>query len=271
MWKKMETIRESVLSLENFEHITAFNEVRDISCKLIDGICSLHTHDVFEVRILFRLMADGEVDYSRIEDIHITPPYRVHVSVDYSEFKRLVCMLVSAGELTWGENGKGHYIFSSSALHGKKISPAEFAFPASALMSYWVNKEHDPEHLRLIIAMLLSLLSKLAKEEEERINYSPADAIAAYIRTNYHRTDLSVSEIAEKHGFSPNYIQKVFRAKCDCTLIEYIKNTRLSAARLLLHQHRWQVKEVAAMCGFTYVHYFCKCYRKHFGNLPSEE
>ena len=100
---------------------------------------------------------------------------------------------------------------------------------------------------------------------------SPAEIIASSIRSCYYRSDLSIREIAGMTRFSPNYIQKVFRAGYNCTPIEYLNGVRLNAARQLLRQHRWQIKEVSAMCGFNYAHYFCRRYKEHFGILPSEE
>lgn len=270
MWENLLTVRKSILTLENFEQITAFNEKRDISGKLVDGIWATHVHDAFEVRILFQLNADGEVDFSRIEDIHITPPFQRHKGVDASEFKRMCCILIRDKEFVYGECHKPHCSFSLSTLPDAAVSKAEYSFCTAALNNYWIHNDQDLEYLRLILALLISFIAKLVNESQN-ITYSPAEAMAIYIRSNYYRRDLSVSEVAEKYGFSPNYVQKIFKAKYNCTLIEFIKQTRLNAARILLRKHQWQVKEVSAMCGFSYVHYFCKCYRKYFGNLPGEE
>lgn len=272
MKKRLEIIRKSLLEIKNFAQIAAFNETRTITGKLVDGAWEKHVHEVFEVRILFHCTPEGEVDCSQIEDIHITPPYQMHNGVDASEFHRMVVIQISEKELIFDEFGSSHYVFSLPDETEKtiRISHIEFAFPAAALMNYWLNQDDDFEYLHSIIVLLFTLLEKMSKLSQIN-NLLPADAIAVYIRSNYYRKDLSVSEIAEKYGYSPNYIQKVFKSKWNCTLVEYIRQTRLNAARLLLQQQRWQIKDVASMCGFSYVHYFGKCYRKYFGILPSEE
>lgn len=271
MTENIEAVRKTIYALENFDQITAFNESRDISGKLWGGEWRSHAHEVFEVRILFKLTPDGEADYSNIEDIHITPPFQTHAGADKSEFKRMCSILIGEDKLICGECDKPQKVFSPPEENGKnKIDQTEFLFPYAALTNYYLNNEHDPEYLRMILLLIFSLFSKWIKLSSNT-TLQPADAIAVYIRSHYSRNDLSVSEIAEKYGYSPNYIQKLFKAKWNCTPIEYLKQTRLNAARLLLQQKRWQISEVAAMCGFAYVNYFSKCYRRRFGIMPSEE
>lgn len=77
------------------------------------------------------------------------------------------------------------------------------------------------------------------------------DAIAAY-------ANVSVSNLC--HGFKEKYGTSVFT---------YIMDFRLSNARnLILSEPGLQIKSVASASGFDDLSYFCRAYKKKFGNTP---
>ena len=80
------------------------------------------------------------------------------------------------------------------------------------------------------------------------------DAIAAY-------ANISVSNLC--HSFKEKYGKSVFT---------YIMDFRLSYARnLILSEPGLQIKSVASASGFDDVSYFCRAYKKKYGNTPRED
>ena len=227
-----------------------------------------HTHDLFEMRILFALNADSTVDYSRICGLRLTPPHQPHEGLVSCDLIRHLTLRIGADEIYYirGQNN----IISIALTSDMSVPGVSYPELAAALACTQQNSIGDPEHTRILIALLLSTLRQLLAAGKN-VTLSPAEVIAQCIRENYYRSDLSIREIASLTHFSPNYIQKVFRSGWNCTPIEYLNTVRLNSARQLLRLHRWQIKEVATMCGWNYVHYFCRRYKERFGHLPGEE
>ena len=263
----LENIRSSLLHLQNLPLVLCVNNDKQYRKKTAWNTAKMHLHELFEMRILFGL-SGGLVDYCKIEHIHLTPPQILHEGLNDCDLSRHLTLRLGANEIYY-IRGKNNVI--SIALSPElQVPGVNYAELAAALAQTEITTDFDLEHTRLLMALLISTLRQLLATGKNT-QPTPAEVIANCIRENYYRSDLSIREIAEITRFSPNYIQQVFRAGWNCTPIEYLNEVRLNAARQLLRQHRWQVKEVAAMCGWNYVHYFCRRYKEHFGNLPGEE
>ena len=78
-------------------------------------------------------------------------------------------------------------------------------------------------------------------------------------------TNEEAEQIFRLSGFSPPYVEKVFKAKLGCTVQAYITNMRMKMASTLLRDSKMSVKEVAAACGFASPQYFCRVFKSHFG------
>ena len=263
----LEDIRRSLLSLPELDKVLSVSNDRQERGIPGWNTARKHLHELFEMRILFG-SSGGQVDYCNIESIHLTPPQILHEGLNDCDLSRHLTLRLGANEIYY-IRGKNNVI--SIALSPElQVPGVNYAELAAALAQTETTSEFDLEHTRLLMALLISTLRRLLATGKSS-QPTPAEAIANCIRENYYRSDLSIREIADMTRFSPNYIQKIFRAGFNCTPIEYLNEVRLNAARLLLRQHRWQVKEVAAMCGWNYVHYFCRRYKEHFGNLPGDE
>lgn len=264
----LDTMLKSVLTLDKISEIITFNTDEQLRGGKSERSPGKHFHELFEMRMLFQCGADDVVDYSQIKDICMTPPQVIHGGLFPHELNQHISLRLGADELYY-LRGKEH-IFSFALTPELRVPGVVYAELAAALSQCGQNKDQSIEHTRLLIAMFISTLRQLMAANKSA-PLTPAEAIASCIRENYYRSTLSIREIAEMTDFSPNYLQKVFRAKWNCTPIEYLNEVRLNAAQQLLRQKRWMIKEVAAMCGWNYVHYFCRRYKEHFGHLPGEE
>jgi len=230
---------------------------------------NLHIHELFELRLLFRLRETEENNFSEFQQLCLTPPEVPHLSLLSNELKRHITLRVGAAEVYYMRGLDLSKTFDPSRV----VPPPGISLSGliHALEETGYGRIADPDYIRLLLAMLFSLMISCWEENGESSSLDQADRIAAFMRANYFKTDLSIREIAEKHNLSPNYIQTLFRKRWGCSPLHYLNEVRLKNARLLLQKHRYQVKEVAAMCGWEYTHYFCKKYREYFGHLPSDE
>jgi len=93
---------------------------------------------------------------------------------------------------------------------------------------------------------------------------------ADYINRNYYRHNLSVEDVAAQLGITSNYLVLRFHKETGVTIRQYLIQTRLEQAKLLLQSGRCMVKDAAKLTGWNSAYYFSNCYRRHFGIPPSE-
>jgi AraC-like DNA-binding protein len=97
-------------------------------------------------------------------------------------------------------------------------------------------------------------------------------AIKQDIAKNLDRPDLSVTNLADRHGCTPRFVQRLFETE-GTTLTEYVLAQRLARAHRMLTdaQHAGEkISAVAYDSGFGDVSYFNRAFRRHYGAPPSE-
>ncbi|WFR57297.1 helix-turn-helix domain-containing protein [Anaerocolumna sp. AGMB13025] len=89
-----------------------------------------------------------------------------------------------------------------------------------------------------------------------------------YIKKHYTDT-INTKIIADKFGFTPAYLSKLFREYKKITPSEYISELRINKAKeLLTNNSSLSVKEVAAAAGYEDQLYFSKVFKKLVGITP---
>jgi two-component system response regulator YesN len=111
-------------------------------------------------------------------------------------------------------------------------------------------------------------LASLYEARRSFTNKEVADAVQ-YIR-RYCQRDLSLKEIADEVGMSPNYFSTLFAKETGHSVIDYIQLLRVEKAKRLLTESRLKSYEVAAQVGFTDHSYFSKVFKKLTGFNPRE-
>jgi AraC-like DNA-binding protein len=97
-------------------------------------------------------------------------------------------------------------------------------------------------------------------------------AIKQDIVRHLHRPDLSVSAIADRHGLTARFVQRLFEAD-DATFTQYVLSQRLLRARRMLIDPRYageKISSIAYDCGFGDISYFNRIFRRHYGATPSD-
>jgi AraC-like DNA-binding protein len=85
-------------------------------------------------------------------------------------------------------------------------------------------------------------------------------------------SDLSLGEIAARHGLSPRYVGMLFESE-GTSMTEFVREERLKRARVMLLSPRYRgrrIAEVAYAVGFNDLSYFNRSFRRRFGRSPSE-
>ena len=107
----------------------------------------------------------------------------------------------------------------------------------------------------------------------ERLKLLPsAPAIAAILDHVAHNfnANVSIADLADMTGFSPNYLSALFHKKMGETFMSYLTRIRVTEARKLLSGEGLSVAEAARRVGYADVRHFSRRYKEVLGEYPSE-
>ena len=91
----------------------------------------------------------------------------------------------------------------------------------------------------------------------------------AYLRENLS-LPLHAEFVAERIGMSRSYFCQCFKRLTGLTYNEYVRRTRIEAAKKLLRESSKSVKSIAEEIGYEDEKYFSRIFREETGILPSE-
>lgn len=97
-----------------------------------------------------------------------------------------------------------------------------------------------------------------------------AQELAAVVEAHYHRSDLSVEEVAGRLNLSRVQLYRKVKTQLGCGVTDYIQGVRLTKARYLLLHEDVTVSEVAYRVGFTAPTYFATAFKARYRVSPSE-
>ena len=107
---------------------------------------------------------------------------------------------------------------------------------------------------------------------EKRITYKDRiiDSVKEYIRINITRR-LTLNEVSDVFGFTPNYLSQMFAKSGDIGFVEYVTAQKVAAAEKLLEADaNIRIYELAERLGFESAFYFSTVFKKVKGCSPSE-
>lgn len=155
----------------------------------------------------------------------------------------------------------------------------DFQFARQAMkygVSDFLLKPLDPEELKTCVLHLISLMDASVKTlmEDGHVVSSMsrqqiADYVEEYIREN-HTEDLSLQDIADSLGFTPDYISKIFKKEKNITPIKFITRLRINGAKQLLVNTNLDILTISQNVGYTDQFYFSRVFKAQTGLYPSE-
>lgn len=140
------------------------------------------------------------------------------------------------------------------------------------------EKKEYGYHLKVLsefYTLLYILVTKYQVREvgQERIRQDrkleKLSKITNYMRENF-REELTLEGVAEKFGFSPTYLSRMFHRYASINYKTYLLNLRVEEGYRLLLNTDLKISEIAEQCGFPDGRSFSKAFFKRFGKKPSE-
>lgn len=156
--------------------------------------------------------------------------------------------------------------FTGVRSHDFAQLPPVFSLPEE-LTSRLFDLRQPEENLGFRLASDLFLLhSKLINASA-----SPRDYVQQcidYIQTSYMHK-LSVAQLAKELGIDRSHLSRVFKAKMNMSIQDYILRLRLSEAKRYL-KYDYSIKEAAMLCGFNDPPNFTRVFVREEHLTPSQ-
>ena len=118
-----------------------------------------------------------------------------------------------------------------------------------------------------IVMQLVSIYLGESKTYPSKHENDEIDDAVDYIKKNYAES-ISLSFLAKKAGFSPNYFIKKFKLRTGFTPTRYLTRVRIDTAKFLLQNTDLSVTEIMESVGFYDASYFSKLFKKAYGYSP---
>lgn len=91
--------------------------------------------------------------------------------------------------------------------------------------------------------------------------------VRAYIDAHFTE-DIGLEEIAQQTNYNKNYISAAFKKQGNQTVLEYIQEKRMQAAKERLAHSNCKVFEVAQQVGYRDINYFIRLFKGRYGITP---
>jgi AraC-like DNA-binding protein len=135
------------------------------------------------------------------------------------------------------------------------------------------NPRLGERNFRLLAEMLLAELADLVARapEHDRTSHTVVwQSVCDYLSEHWSDPQLSRKGTAAFFQRHPNHFSRLFHVHAKCNFRAYVNGIRLERSVHFLRDLRYNVTDVACLCGFTDLQYFIRCFRQRFGFTPGE-
>ncbi|OBQ57124.1 response regulator [Tamlana sp. s12] len=124
---------------------------------------------------------------------------------------------------------------------------------------------------QLIFNKYFSVISEVPQD----VNSTPLDKefienVLNHINKNISDPNLNVESLASQLNLSRSQFYRKIKALTNQTASEFLRNIRLQKAKQILEMGETNISKVCYATGFSSHSYFTKCFKNHFGFLPTE-
>ena len=121
-----------------------------------------------------------------------------------------------------------------------------------------------------ILIAEVAALTESAREHERPTQTVLWQSVCDYLSEHWSDPQLSRKETARFFNRHPNHFSRFFHEHTKQNFRTYVNAIRLERSLHFLRDLRYNVTDVAGLCGFTDLQYFIRCFRQRFGFTPGE-
>ncbi|MCB8927151.1 MAG: response regulator [Ardenticatenaceae bacterium] len=113
------------------------------------------------------------------------------------------------------------------------------------------------------LAEMMTLVQGLSQRQDVM------QTAVSYISKNYHRSDLSLAEVADAVSLSQSHFSSQFKAKVGLSYVKFLTSVRLDEAKKLLCTSDHSVTSIAEMVGYPNATNFYRHFQRDTGTTPA--
>ena len=231
---------------------------------------SIEIFAVFEGTLAFFIneeeypLGSGEFILLNSNEIH---------SISSPEANRTIVLQIPMNVLRNVETGEGLILFTHSPKRQDSKIMALIGSMYQELQER--GSEYEWKVQSDFFMLVYLLLTKYRKREilpEEIRHYRKLNRLSTitdYIRENYTK-ELSLEMVADRFGYSPSYLSRMFRKYAQTNYKTYLQNVRIEYGFQELANTDHTIGEIALNNGFPNQKAFTREFKKKYGILPSE-
>lgn len=125
----------------------------------------------------------------------------------------------------------------------------------------------------ILMEIVMAEIAALVERAPEHVRAGQAilwQSVLDYLSEHWSDPSLSRKETARFFNRHPNHFSRFFHEHAKRNFRVYISEIRLERSLHFLRDLRYNVTDVASLCGFTDAQYFIRCFRERFGFTPGE-
>ncbi|SHJ24992.1 Helix-turn-helix domain-containing protein [Hespellia stercorisuis DSM 15480] len=111
--------------------------------------------------------------------------------------------------------------------------------------------------------------SQPVKSVKQKNDNEAYQRITTYLEEHI-REHLTIEIICRENMISRSQIQKLFRERNDCGIIDYFSRLKIELAKQIIRQNHHNFTQIAEFLGYNSIHYFSRQFKKITGMTPSE-
>ena len=132
----------------------------------------------------------------------------------------------------------------------------------------------EPMKDRMLLLLLSQLLVLYCRRSPESIpetssNLKLVQEIRQYLEDNYNQR-CELDSLAQRFHLSQSHMSHLFRRVTGSSIIAYLTDFRLAAAKHCLLETDWDIRKVAESCGFTDHSNFGRTFKANTGMSPTQ-
>lgn len=243
-------------------------------------------HEAIEIKCFYEgestLLIDSKLIRVRAGDIVVINPYELHTTIDDGGPSRGKYHLYMV-ELDFFSGLKNididlrHLVCENrtSFKNYFKQNKAMYNILTSIANEYEINDEATRLCVFGLMTEFFAQLLRCGRNEDKESldNITRYQAIIEpalqLIRENYSE-EITLDMLAEVCNISKFHFCRIFKKVIGMSVIQYLNSYRLKVANTMIVNSGKQIGEIASLCGFDDVSYFCRIYKKFYGCTPKK-
>jgi AraC-type DNA-binding domain-containing proteins len=110
---------------------------------------------------------------------------------------------------------------------------------------------------------------KPASFQTEKAEQQTAERIISFMRGHLSE-QLTLDRLCQELHLGKSRLKEIFHAQAGVGPMDYFKQLKIEEAKTLIREQQYNMTEIAAMLGYSSIHYFSRDFKKAAGMPPSE-